>query len=261
MNFLLERPWFMAAARWVWADDESSAVSAKQCVETLPLMYASCWSGLVVKALGVAIILGSCLNKLPVILNLLDSKSTVGLSRGSLYGDAIIYANGAFYGLLEGHPLTAFGENVAMLIQTIVIIFLVWSFASKPVAVSMQERGLAALVGAAYTVSVTSFLPADQHFILMAAIWPVYIYARGSQMLETFKIKHTGAQSIATIGMSLAGSLIRVLTTIKEVGIDFAVLTGYGLGVLLNLILFLQFFAYRSNTKAFLKELKGKKQS
>jgi hypothetical protein len=61
--------------------------------------------------------------------------------------------------------------------------------------------------------------------------------------------------------MSLAGSLIRVLTTIKEVGIDFAVLTGYGLGVLLNLILFLQFFAYRSNTKAFLKELKGKKQS
>ena len=247
----------MSIAEWVWSQDASEDVSPEHCVESLPIMNVGCWTRLIVKGLGIAIILGACLNKAPVMLNIWNSKSTAGLSRGSIYGDTIVCANGAFYGLLEGHPLTAFGESIAMTIQSIIIMFLMWRFTDN---IQWQEKAIAVGVAAIYVATVTS-LPKDMHYILMTTVWPVYIYSRGSQIWETCRVKHTGAQSVVTTGMNVLGSFVRILTTIKEVGMDFAVLTGYILGVMLNSTLLGLYFYYHKNTEKFLKELKSKKQS
>jgi len=257
MKVLLDSPLVMSIAEWVWSQDTSEDVSPERCVESLPIMNVGCWTRLIVKGLGIAIILGACLNKAPVMLNIWNSKSTAGLSRGSIYGDIIVCANGAFYGLLEGHPLTAFGESIAMTIQSIMIMLLMWRFTDS---IQSQEKAIVVAVAAAYIATVTS-LPNDKHYILMTTVWPVYIYSRGSQIWETCRVKHSGAQSVLTTSLNLVGSLVRILTTIKEVGMDFAVLTGYILGVALNLTLLLLHFYYRKNTEKFLGELMSKKQS
>lgn len=82
------------------------------------------------------------------------------------------------------------------------------------------------------------------------------IYSRGLQIVENIKIQHTGAQSIVTDGISVLGGLIRIITTIQEVGWDITVLTGFGLSTLLNMTLVLQNLYYRQNTEKFLQSLK-----
>lgn len=259
MKILLDIPLALTFGNWVWGEDENPDVSSEICLDTFPFMISGCWSRLLVKGLGIAIILGSCLNKIPIMRNLMNTKSTEGLSRGSTYTDAVIYANGAFYGLLKEHPLTAFGENLALLAQTVVIILMIWNFSVGNV--SGMEHLAVVLAATFYAVVVVVLLPDDKLFLLPASITPFYLYSRISQIWETVRVKHTGAQSVITLSMNMVGGIIRVLTTLKEVGLDFAVLTNHILGVALNTTMFAQYFYYRSNTEQFIKDLQSKKDS
>jgi len=259
-NVLLESPVVVSLATWVWGDAESEA-SASVCLKGFPFwMPMACWSQLVVKGLGVGIILGSCLNKLPIIRNILSSHSAVGLSRPSVYGEIVVYANCALYGLLEHHPFSAYGENVAVCTQSIVIMLLIWRYTQHPSVIGWQERFLVIAIFLLYVVGVIFFLPTDFYYLLMASIWPVMIYSRGSQILETWNIQHTGAQSVITMGSSLVGSSIRIFTTIQEVGWDMAVLTGYLLSVFLNSFMCMQYIFYRKNTERFLRDLQEQRR-
>jgi mannose-P-dolichol utilization defect protein 1 len=257
MEFLLELSFVMAVAEWVWLDDDAADVSPEMCMSGLPLMNTGCWSRLAVKGLGIAIIVGACLNKAPMIYNIWSSQSTTGLSAGALYGDLLVVANSAFYGYLLGYPFTAYGETLALCVQAVVIIGLQWKFAEPSVVTS--EKIVASLLSVVYLIGIAYFLPADYYHLLMASTWPLQVYAKGSQIYETFRVRHTGAQAIATIGMNLTGSSLRILTTLKEVGWDMAFLTGSLLSVALNSVAVLQYVVYRKNTKEFLRGLEKKK--
>jgi hypothetical protein len=88
----------------------------------------------------------------------------------------------------------------------------------------------------------------------------VLVLTRGAQIVENRARKRTGAQSTTTIGMNLVGSLVRIGTTIREIGFDFHILRSYGTSVLLNAILFVQILMYRENTEIFLVKLRDKKK-
>jgi mannose-P-dolichol utilization defect protein 1 len=95
--------------------------------------------------------------------------------------------------------------------------------------------------------------------MLMSATWPVMLYARGSQVLETYGVKHTGNLSIVTTSMNLVGALIRILTTINETG-DVVVLAGYLLSGGLSFIMFVQYWLYLQETMKLSKDTKEKKK-
>jgi len=163
--------------------------------------------------------------------------------------------------MLEGHPFSAYGENVSLLIQSIVILLMLWQFEDDPKsAVSLREKSAVIAFAASYLVFATTILPSHLHHLLMASIYPIMLYARGSQIVATYRIGHTGNLSVITTSMSFAGSLVRIMTTIKEVGWDFAVLIGFFLSVGLNWILFVQYWYYRKNTIKYFRELEGRKQ-
>ena len=63
-----------------------------------------------------------------------------------------------------------------------------------------------------------------------------------------------------TILMNLASGLVRIATTIKEIGFDFHILRLYGTSILLNSIMFAQIMMYRSNTELFLERLRDEKK-
>lgn len=254
MQFLLDIPLVMSLATWIWGEDPD--VTPETCVELSPLMSGPCWSRLITKALGVAIILGACVNRVPIINNILKTKSTEGLSRVAIYGEGIMYTNSVFYGLFKAHPLTAFGENIALLIQNVIIMLMTWTFAASPV--SFIEKSVVVISTFAYLASVNLFLTEDSYYILMASIWPILIFAKGSQILATYRVKHTGSQSIVTFGMNVLGSSIRVMTTLKEIGLDPALFSVL-LSVVLNSIPFVQYFYYRKNTEDFIRRMEAKK--
>jgi mannose-P-dolichol utilization defect 1 len=248
---VVEIPLVVSLGNWLWKDDAKA--SPQQCLESLPLLAAPCWRGIVVKGVGIAMILASCVNKLPVIINMRNTKSAKGLSVSSIYGETIVYANCAFYGLLNQYPITSWGENASLLVQALVIVSLLWKYTEA----SIKERIVAVLAGLLYIVLIFSFLPEQYYYLLMTSVMPILFVARGSQILETMRCGHTGAQSIITVAMSLVGGLIRILTTLQEMGWDMAVLSTYLFSAAMSLIMFGQYFYYQNNTKVFFEKLQA----
>jgi hypothetical protein len=90
----------------------------------------------------------------------------------------------------------------------------------------------------------------------MNSVMPVMMYARGSQILEAYRLKHTGTQSVITTFVSLSGNLGRLWTTINEVGYDLPALQWYLISALLNFILFAQWVLYLKNTNKFMDDVR-----
>ena len=65
-------------AEWAWGSDPSPEVSPEICLKMLysfTIPSVPCLSGLITKLIGIAIISGACLNKAPIVYNILSSKS------------------------------------------------------------------------------------------------------------------------------------------------------------------------------------------
>lgn len=249
----------MSIANWVWGG-EKSEVAPEFCLQGINfLANGACFSGLLVKGIGVAIIAASCLNKAPVMRNIIISKSAAGFTQFSVYSDILVMSNCAFYGLLNRQPFTAFGENVFLSLQCIAIALLMWKYKDDP-EVKTQQKIVAATGYLLYVIGVIKFLPEDYYYLLMTSVLPMAFLSRGSQVLEAFRLKHMGSNALLTHCMNFVGSSIRIMTTIKEVGWDLAMLSGYFLSVAINGIIIIQFFLYQENTAAFLQEQQKKKK-
>lgn len=192
------------------------------------------------------VIAGACLNKAPIFTNIYTNKSVAGLSISAIYGEVIMYSNSALYGLVTQAPFTAYGENLCVACQTIGLVLLIWHYSSA----SNTTTSKVATVGVymVYVLLSVFVLPPRFYSLLIMCNWPALVFSRGSQIYQNMYDKHTGTQSIITHLMNLVGSLIRILTTMKEIGMDFALLAGYALSVMLNIILVTQCVFYRKNT-------------
>ena len=253
MVWFEEIPLVMPLAEFIWGTGEDeSELSATICLSSLPLLTTECFQRLFVKALGVAIILSACLNKAPIIVNMWTARTAAGLAKASVYGDVIMYANAAIYGMLQGFPITAYGENVALLLQSFVVVALAWKFTPNQ---SPLEPLVAILVFGMYYMGSVYVLPDEYQFVLTGSITPVLLYSRGFQIWENYKYKHTGTQAIVTLGMNTLGGIVRIGTILAEVGWDIPVLMGYATGVALSVMLLAQYFLYKANTEKVLREL------
>ena len=147
------------------------------------------------------------------------------------------------------------GENVSLLIQNTALIVMTWNFLSKTDSpVQLKEKFMIIIGFVLYCIGSSNFLPNEYRHLLMSTTWPVMLFSRGSQIYETYTVKHTGNLSIVTTSMSLVGAAIRILTTLKETG-DMVVLSGYILSGSLSLMMFIQYWMYLVRTN----ELANKK--
>lgn len=255
-------------ANWLWLSSTDNTVSPEICLETIPFLTSPCLTTLLTKLLGLGMIVGACLNKAPILLNIFKTKSTIGLSLGACYGEVILFSNAAFYGIVRDIPFTAWGENGVMTLQALWICVLYWRYFSLSAekkdlpssSITIQHKIQAILCYCIYIGIILFLLPSEYAYILQVLNWPVLIYARGAQIIYTYKVKHTGTQSMITSFMNFLGSAIRIGTTLQEVGLDFALLFGFILSLILNVISLVQFYLYSSNTTTFLEELTKKKQ-
>ena len=169
----------------------------------------------------------------------------------------MVYTCCVFYGFLSGHPFTAYGENMSLLLQNVGLVLMAWKYSTSPVAIA--EKIGVVLGFALFCTAVYTFLPAEQRYLLMSSTWPIMLYARGSQVVETFLVKHTGQLSIATTSLNLVGSIIRIGTTLQETG-DMVVISGYLLSGGLTFLMFVQYFLYLENTRKQMAPVETKKK-
>ena len=269
-----DNPLLLRFADWVWGGKASTAaattgeisiISPEICLADFPFgTSADCWTQVLVKGIGLVLIAASLLVKTPIIRNVWTAQSAAGLSRTAVYGETLVYANSACYGFLRNLPWTAYGEYLALVVQSTTLIGLTWWFSGDDAAmtkVSPLEQITAIGVATGYVVVATQCLPESKYYWLTSSSLPILLYARGSQIIATHKAKHTGAQSIVSTSMSLGGAMTRVLTTLQEIGFDFGLLVPFFLGLVLNSIVCFQYILYYDNTKAFLAKLRMEKET
>ncbi|XP_062305603.1 mannose-P-dolichol utilization defect 1b [Osmerus eperlanus] len=166
------------------------------------------------KGLGIGIILGSVMVKLPQILKLMGAKSAEGLSFQTVLLELLAITGTMAYSIANNFPFSAWGEALFLMLQTVMIGFLI------------QHYGGNSLRGALFLIvyfgllflALSPVTPASVVTAMQASNMPAIVVGRLIQAVTNFRNGHTGQLSAISIFMLFAGSLARIFTTIQETG-------------------------------------------
>ena len=220
-------------------DDSLDVKCFNELFVNLNFSNAPCVSFLISKTLGVLILAGSVLLKLPQIINIYGTKDVEGLSPTSFYTEVPLVITNVVYNVLQGNPFSTYGENVFILVQNLVLVFMLWTYMSRE-----SKPSVVTMIGILTFFAAVAFgslqLPQSMWSLLPLSNLPLVLISRIPQIIQNFKQQSTGQLSGITTFLTFAGSLARVFTTIQEVGWDFSLLTGYFLGIATSGLLLLQ---------------------
>nr|KJB58349.1 hypothetical protein B456_009G215300 [Gossypium raimondii] len=172
-----------------------------------------CLLPLISKLLGYAIVAASTTVKLPQILKIVNHKSVKGLSLIAFELEVVGYTIALAYCLHNGLPFSAYGELVFLLIQALILVAVIYYY-SKPVGITTWIRALL------YCAVAPTILAGQIDPILFEALYAsqhaIFFFARVPQIWKNFSNKSTGELSFLTCLMNVAGSLVRVFTSLQE---------------------------------------------
>ncbi|CAH0404634.1 unnamed protein product [Chilo suppressalis] len=198
-----------------------------------------CFKSTLSKGLGIGIIAGSILVKIPQILKILNSKSAEGIN---IYGVSLelfaITANFA-YSYVMSFPFSAWGEGTFLAVQTVIIAALVLHYGGSPGKAGLY---LATYVGLVSTL-ITGYTPVGVLWNMQAVNVPIIVLAKSIQVITNYKNGSTGQLSAVTCFLLFGGSVARIFTSIQETGDSIIILT-YCVSTIANAALVLQLFWY-----------------
>jgi len=200
---------------------------------------------LVSKILGYGILVGSLFLQVPQLYKILKLKSVAGISRWSRYSEVPINTSSCIYHFLIGAPLSTWGENIIVLTQNIFIVSLCWIWEKQRVA--KREMFLAVAFLAVLSAAQLS-LPVAWVPLLIWLNIPFILGSTVPQIIQNYQQGHTGQLAIATCFMKCGGCMVRMFTTVTQIGLDPGLLIGYGAGASMNLTLMIQGIIYRRQT-------------
>ncbi|OLY85183.1 Mannose-P-dolichol utilization defect 1 protein [Smittium mucronatum] len=209
-------------------------------IDNLNLFEPVCFRYALSKALGLAIVLGGCIVKLPQIYNLISSKSARGLSLTSFLLETVANIVNIAYSLRNHFPFTTFGESMFIGIQNYFISIIIMILNGQEL-LGMFTGGF--LVVVAYLLNDSSWTSETLLSTLQALTIPLLISSRIPQILKIHKEKTTGQLSSFSVFNYFLGSAARIFTTFVEVD-NKLVLLGYSLSLITNAILAAQMIYY-----------------
>ncbi|GAA5957103.1 hypothetical protein JCM3765_005406 [Sporobolomyces pararoseus] len=231
--------------------DPLEALLGQECYTTLvynvDLSSTSCLKLALSKVLGVGIILGGAVVKVPQILTVLSSKSARGLSLSSYLLDTAATAITVAYNARNGFPLSTYGEMVFLLAQNAILIFLIVSFTPGP-TLSRLLPILSTFLFLSYSLATPSLVPSTLLSTLQTLTIPLSLSSKIPQIISNYRLSSTGQLSAFLVFNSLAGCLARVFTSLTETN-DPLLILGFGGAAALNAVLAVQFFMYHGNSE------------
>lgn len=173
------------------------------------------------KGLGIGIILGSVMVKLPQILKLIGAKSAEGLSFHTVLLELLAITGTMAYSIANNFPFSAWGEALFLMLQTVVIGFLIQHYGGRTVKGALF---LIVYFGLLF-LALSPATPMSVVTTMQASNMPAIIIGRLIQAVTNYSNGHTGQLSAISIFMLFAGSLARIFTSIQETGDSLMALT------------------------------------
>ncbi|XP_017282470.1 mannose-P-dolichol utilization defect 1b [Kryptolebias marmoratus] len=191
------------------------------------------------KGLGMGIILGSVMVKLPQILKLMGAKSAEGLSFNSVLLELLAITGTMAYSIANKFPFSAWGEALFLMLQTVTIAFLIQHYGGR------TSRGLLFLVVyfSLLALVLSPLTPMAVVTFMQASNMPAIIIGRLIQAATNYRNGHTGQLSAISVFLLFAGSLARIFTSLQETGDTLMALT-YVISSTCNGIIMLQVLFY-----------------
>lgn len=216
------------------------------CFFSLPNHYnnfrsvpVACFKALLSKGLGIGIIAGSILVKVPQIVKILANKSGEGINVYSVLFDLLAITCHVSYSFVNGFPFSAWGDGTFLMIQTAIIAALVFHFSG---ATARAVLFLLAYVGICY-VTMGGITPLEVLWSAQAFNVPLIFFGKMIQAVTNYKQKSTGQLSAVTCFMLFAGSVARIFTSYQETG-DFMMILTYCVSTAANAVIVTQLLWY-----------------
>ncbi|KAK5848644.1 hypothetical protein PBY51_006239 [Eleginops maclovinus] len=219
------------------------------------LLDVPCLKILLSKGLGIGIILGSVMVKLPQIFKLMGSKSAEGLSFQTILLELLAITGTMAYSIHNKFPFSAWGEALFLMVQTVVIGFLIQRYGGS------TSRGLLFIVVyvSLLFLVLSPVTPMSVVTYLQASNMPAIIIGRLIQAVANFKNGHTGQLSAISVFLLFAGSLARIFTSLQETGDTLMAIT-YVISSTCNGIIALQVLYYWNSSPEHKKKKKKKSE-
>lgn len=199
----------------------------------------ACFKALLSKGLGIGIIAGSILVKVPQIVKILTNKSGEGINILSVLFDLFAITCHVSYSFVNGFPFSAWGDGTFLMIQTAIIAALVFHFSGQTLKAVVF---LLAYTGICY-VTMGGITPLHVLWSAQAFNVPVIFVGKMIQAITNYKQKSTGQLSAVTCFMLFAGSMARIFTSYQETG-DFMMILTYCVSTAANAVIVSQLLWY-----------------
>ncbi|XP_028035877.1 mannose-P-dolichol utilization defect 1 protein homolog [Bombyx mandarina] len=232
-------------------------VLSQKCYNEYFLKYnfldVPCFKSTLSKGLGIGIILGSILVKVPQIFKILQSKSADGINIYGVYLELFAITANFAYSYVMGFPFSAWGEGTFLAIQTAMIAALVLHYGGAPMKGGIFLSVYCAIV----SVLVSGYTSTDILWTMQAVTVPIILIAKSIQIGTNYKNGSTGQLSFITCFLLFGGSVARIFTSIQETGDSIIILT-YCVSTIANGAIVLQMLWYWNVEKTI--KVKGKKK-
>ncbi|KAI9293990.1 mannose-P-dolichol utilization defect 1 protein [Neoconidiobolus thromboides FSU 785] len=205
----------------------------EEIVERLNFKNVDCLKLGLSKGLGLVIVAGGCIVKIPQIIKIIKAKSAKGISLLSYILETFSYIISIVYNLRSENPFSTWGETLAITFQNAFILLLILYYNGSLFTASIL---LAAAAIFYTTLNNPTIVDSELLQLLQACTIPVVLISRIPQIISNYKNGHTGHLSAFAIFNYFFGTLARVFTTIQEVD-DKIILTSYLLALFLNTVL------------------------
>ncbi|PVV02071.1 hypothetical protein BB560_003490 [Smittium megazygosporum] len=226
-------------------------------VDNLNLFEPTCFKLAISKALGLGIVLGGCIVKLPQILKILKSHSVHGLSFVAFFMETIANAVTVAFNFRQSFPFTTYGESLFIGIQNFIISLLILALNGS---VGMAVVLSAFSIFSGYLLFDPNWVSFQVLSALQTATIPIVIGSRFSQIYKIHNEKTTGQLSAFSVFNYFFGSLARVYTTFVEVD-NKIILAGFLSSFIANAILALQMLYYWNSESKPIKKHRSKASS
>ncbi|KAK7031080.1 hypothetical protein VNI00_013682 [Paramarasmius palmivorus] len=218
-------------------------------IENLNLSDIECIKYSISKGLGIGIVVGGSIMKVPQLLLILNSHSASGLSLPSYILETLAYAITLSYSYRNQFPFSTYGENLFLTIQNVIITLLIIvytpshplrqkSTSSKSTQVITTALGMAVTGIALATVPLSTLSP------LQLLTLPLSLSSKLPQIHQNYRARSTGQLSAFAVFSQILGCAARLFTSLGEVDDGGVLAAGFALALVLNVVLGVQVAVY-----------------
>lgn len=224
-------------------------------IHNLDFEDSNCLTLLGTKLLGYGIVVGASAVKLPQVFKIYGAKSGAGITLFGVLLELLAITFNACYSLRNQFPFSAWGEAISLGIETATIAILILYFDGKKLGALTFFLAYCSIISALIFI-----VPKDLLWWFQSSVLPLAVTGKLIQAIKNYKAQHTGQISALTAWFILAGSLVRIFTTIQETG-DMLTAVTFAFAAAANATIAFQVLYYWNSTKKFLEKGKKKKSN